>query len=135
MSDQDSNLTEAQKQILKLEKLRAQKEQSSKASVEKAFFPPKTKAEQSFRKLQAMREAARSPRKKKKLEGKSKNFKLSALQTQVLERLKAQDPRLKSAVVARIALNRFLDIENSFDENDLEARVFEILRQFNTKNP
>ena len=134
MSEQEPHLTEAEKQILRLEKLRAHKEQSSKASVEKAFFPPKTKAEQSVNKLRSMRETAKRPTKKKKLEGKSKKFKLSSLQIQVLDRLKAQDHRLNAAVVTRIALNRLLDIENSFDQNDLEARIFEILRQFNSKS-
>ena len=134
MSDQEPHLTEAEKQILRLEKLRAEKEKISKDSVEKAYFPPKTKAEQSVNKLKAMRETAKRPKKKKKLEGKTKKFKLSSLQTQILERLKAQDHRLNSAVVARVALNRLLDIENSFDENDFEARIFEILRQFNTKS-
>jgi hypothetical protein len=134
MSDEQEHLTEAQKQIQRLEKLRAEREQSSKQSVEKAFFPPKTKAEQTVNKLKAMRETAKKPRRRKKLEGKSKKFKLSALQTQILERLKAQDSRLNSAAVARVALNRLLDIENSFDENDLEARIFEVLRQFNTKS-
>ena len=133
MSEPESNLTDAQKQILKLEKLRAQKELTSKASVEKAFFPPKTKVEQSVRKLKAMRQIARRPRKKKKLEGKAKKIQLSALQTQVMGRLKDQDSRLNSGIVTRIALNRLLDIENSFDENDLEARIFDILRQFNTR--
>ncbi len=133
MSDEQEHLTEAQKQIARLEKLRAEREQSSKQSVEKAFFPPKTKVEQTVNKLKTMRETARKPKKRKKLEGKSKKFKLSALQTQILERLKAQDSRLNSAAVARVALNRLLDIENSFDENDLETRIFEVLRQFNTK--
>jgi hypothetical protein len=134
MSEPEENLTEAQRQILRLEKLRAQKEQSSKASVEKAFFPPKSKAEQAVRKLQNLRETARRPKQKKKLGGKSKNIKLSALQTQVMERLKTQDSRLNAGLVTRIALNRLLDIENSFDENDIEARIFEILRQFNTRS-
>lgn len=133
MSDEQQPLTEAQKQIQRLEKLRAEREQSSKQSVEKTFFPQKTKVEQTVHKLKTMRETAKKPRKRKKLEGKSKKFKLSALQTQILERLKAQDSRLNSAAVARVALNRLLDIENSFDENDLEARIFEVLRQFNTK--
>jgi hypothetical protein len=134
VSDLESHLTEAQKQILRLEKLRSQKEESSKASAEKTFFPPKTQAEQSANKLRSMRETVKQPKKKMKLEGKFKKFKLRSLQVQVLERLKAQDHRLNAAVITRIAINRLLDIENSFDENDLEARIFEILRQFNTKS-
>jgi hypothetical protein len=133
MSNPEEHLTEAQKQILRLEKLRAQKEQSSNASVEKAFSAPKTKAQEAVHKLESMRDAARKPSKKGKLEGKTKSFKSSSLQTQVLERLKAQDSRLSGAAVSRIAINRLLNIENSLDENDLEARISEILRQFNTK--
>jgi hypothetical protein len=134
MGDQEENLTAAQKQILRLEKLRAEREQNSKASVEKTFAPPKTTAEQSIQKLESMRENARKPSGKKKLEGKIKSFKSSTLQTQVLERLKAQDSRLNGAAVTRIAINRFLNIENNSDENELESRIFEILRQFNTKS-
>jgi hypothetical protein len=134
VSDSESHLTEAQKQILRLEKLRLQKEESSKASVEKVFSPPKTKAEESEQKLRAMREMIRQPQKRKKLEGKFKKVKLRSLQIQVLDRLKAQDHRLNAAVVTRIALNRLLDIENTANENELEARISEILRQFNTKS-
>lgn len=133
MGDQDENLTAAQKQILRLEKLRAEREQSSKAAVEKTFSPSKTRAEQSIQKLESMRDAVRKPNGKTKLEGKIKSFKSSTIQTQVLERLKAQDSRLNGAAITRIALNRFLNIENNFDENELESRIFEILRQFNTK--
>jgi hypothetical protein len=132
MSDQEEHLTEAQKQILRLEKLRAEKEKSSKESVEKTFSKPQTKAEQSIRKLTAMRESARRPGGKVKLEGKIKSYKSSISQTQILERLKAQDSRLKGSVVSRIAINRLLNIENSQEENDLESRISEILRQFNT---
>jgi hypothetical protein len=133
MSEPEKNLTAAELQIQRLEKLRSQKEQESKASLEKTLSPAKTQAEQSMNKLRSLREKAAKKPAKKKLDGKSKKIKLSDLQTQVLEKLKAQDSRLNAAVVARIALNRFLDIENSFDENEIEARVFEILRQFNTK--
>ncbi len=135
MSEPEKHLTEAQKQIQRLEILRSQKEKESKASLEQSLSPKKTRAEQSVHKLKALREKAAKPHKKRpKLEGKSKSLKFSALQSQVMERLKAQDSRLNAGVVTRIALNRFLDIENSFDENDLEARVFEILRQFNSKS-
>jgi hypothetical protein len=133
MGDQEEGLTAAQKQILRLEKLRAEREQSSKALAEKTFSPPKTRAEESIQKLEFMRDTAKKPNVKKKLEGKIKSFKSSSIQTQVLERLKAQDRRLNGATVTRIALNRFLNIENNFDENELESRIFEILRQFNTK--
>lgn len=134
MGDQEEHLTEAQKQILRLEKLRAEKEKSSKASVEKSFSKPQTRAEESIQKLTAMRESAKRPSGKVKLEGKVKSFKSSTIQTQVLERLKAQDSRLKGSVVSRIAINRLLNIENSQEENDLESRISEILRQFNTKS-
>jgi hypothetical protein len=134
VGDQEEHLTEAQKQILRLEKLRAEKEKSSKASVEKSFSKPQTKAEQSIQKLTALRESSKRPSGKVKLGGKIKSFKSSTIQTQVLERLKAQDSRLKGSVVSRIAINRLLNIENSQEENDLESRISEILRQFNTKS-
>ena len=134
MSKEESHLTEAQKQVLRLEQLRAQKEDTSKTSAEKTYFPHKTTAEQSIKKLKSMREKAKKPGNKKIIDGKFKTAKLNALQIQILERLKAQDRRLNAAAITRIALNRLLDIENSFDENELEARVFEILRQFNTRS-
>jgi len=133
MSEPEKNLTAAELQIQRLEKLRSQKEGESKASLEKTLSPAKTQAEQSMKKLKDLREKASKRPAKKKLDGKSKKIQLNALQTQVLEKLKTQDSRLNTSVVARIALNRFLDIENSFDENEIEARVFDILRQFNTK--
>jgi hypothetical protein len=133
MGDQEEHLTEAQKQILRLEKLRAEKEKNSKASFENALSKPQTQAEQSIRKLTAMREMAKRPGGKPKLEGKIKSFKSSLSQTQILERLKEQDSRLKGSVVSRIAINRLLNIENSQEENDLESRISEILRQFNTR--
>jgi len=133
MGDQEEHLTEAQKQIMRLEKLRAEKEKTSKASVERSFSKPQTRAEEAIQKLTAMRVSAKRPGRKVKLEGKIKSYKSSTIQTQVLERLKAQDSRLKGSVVSRIAINRLLNIENSQEENDLESRISEILRQFDTR--
>ena len=142
MNESEKNLTEAEKQILRLEQLRSQKERESKHSAEKTYLPAKTVAEKTVQRLRAMKqrsleERALKAEKSKKLpktEGKLKSAKLSHLQVAVLERLKAKDKKLGSAVVIRIALNRLFDIENTFNENELEGRIFEILRQFDTRS-
>ncbi len=141
MIEPEKNLTEAEKQVLRLEQLRSQKERESKLSAEKTYLPAKTMAEKTVQRLQAMKQkslkerALRSEKSKKlpKMEGKQRSAKLSHLQIAVLERLKAKDKKLRSAAVIRIALNRLFDIENTFDENELEGRIFEILRQFDTR--
>lgn len=133
MSEQEKHLTEAEKQIRRLEELRSKMEQSSKTSAEKAYFPPKTLADQTADKLRAMRDESKKPvraRRAPKIEGKQKSSKLTHLQIRVLEQLLSQDKRLRGSAVTRIALNRFLNLENSAEENELESRISEILRQF-----
>ena len=136
MSDQDKPLTEAEKQIRRLEALRRQGEQASKDSVEKAYFPPKTMAAKTEEKLRAMRSLAEKPagsKRRPKIEGKQKSSKLTFTQIQVLERLMTQDKRLRGSVITRIALNRFLGLDNTMEENELETRINEILRQFKNR--
>jgi hypothetical protein len=137
MSDTEKDLTEAEKQVLRLEQLRSQKEKNAKASAERTYLPHKTAVERTTRRIQAMRPVPPKPKpakadKTKKLPkagGRSKSARLSDLQIAVLERLRTQDKRLGPAPIIRIALNRILGIENSFAENQLESRIFEILRQ------
>ena len=133
MGDDDKRLTEAEKQIRRLEALRSQREQDSKASAEKTYFPPKTLAEKTTEKLQAMRREADKPvrgKRRPKIEGKQKSSKLTFLQIQVLEKLLAADKRLRGSQVTRIALNRLLGLDSSAEEIELETRINEILRQF-----
>ena len=142
MSESEKHFTEAEKQVLRLEQLRSQKERESKLSAEKTYLPAKTMAEKTVQRLHAMKQkslkerALKTERSKKlpKMDGKLKSAKLSQLQVAVLERLKVKDTKLRSAVVIRIALNRLFDIENTFDENELEGRIFEILRQFDARS-
>src|SRR5579859_5909312 len=118
VSESEKPLTEAEKQVLRLEQLRAQKEQDSKASAEKTYLPSKTMAEKTAQKLQAMKQAATKSKALKseqtkrlpKIDGKMKSAKLSHLQIAVLERLKGRDKKLRSGAVIRIALNRLFDI-------------------------
>ena len=134
MGEQDKHLTEAQKQIRRLESLRQQSEQAGKASAEKAYFPPKTQAEKTTDRLRAMRtEASRPKGQRKKIEGKQKSSKLTFLQIRVLEQLMAKDKRLRGSVVTRIALNRILGLDNSAEENELESLVGDLLRQFKAR--
>ena len=136
MSDNDQHLTEAEKQIRRLQSLRQNREEASMASAEKAYFPPKTQAAKMEEKLRAMRGEADRPlgsKRRPKIEGKQKSSKLTFLQIKVLEELKAQDKRLRGSQVTRIALNRLLGLENSSEENEIETRINEILRQIKNK--
>lgn len=132
----DKHLTEAEKQIRRLEALRSQREQSSKTSVEKAYFPPKTQAAKTEERLRAMRQQADKPAgtgRRPKIDGKQKSSKLTFVQIRVLEQILASDKRLRGSVITRIALNRFLNLENTPEENDLEAKINEVLRQYKNK--
>ena len=137
MTEPEKSLTEAEKQIRRLESLRRQSQETSKASVEKAYFPPKTLADRTEAKLKSLREQAQrpvgSPKRRPKIEGKQKSSKLPFVQIRVLEQLFEADKRLRGSVVTRIALNRLLGLDNSSEETDLESRLNEILRQFKNK--
>ena len=133
MSEQDKHLTEAEKQIRRLESLRQGREQTSRDSVEKAYFPAKSQAAKMEEKLRAMRSQAERPlgaKRRAKIEGKQKSSKLTFVQIKVLEQLMSADKRLRGSVITRIALNRLLGLENTPEETDLEARLSEILRQY-----
>jgi hypothetical protein len=136
VNDPEKPLTEAEKQIRRLEALRMQNEKISKGSAEKAYFPSRTQASKMEDQLRAMRDEAGKPagaRRRTKIEGKQKSSKLTFLQIRVLQQIMEQDKRLRGSVVTRIALNRFLGLDNTADENDFEARINEILRQFKTR--
>ena len=133
MDEQAKPLTEAEKQIRRLETLRQQREQTSKDAVQKNFYPAKTPAARMEEKLKAMRDEAQRPagaKRRPKIDGKQKSSKLTFTQIKVMERLLSQDKRLRGSAITRIALNRFLNLENTSQENELEARINEILRQF-----
>ena len=137
MSEQDKHLTEAEKQIQKLEALRMQKEKESKTSAEKIYYPERTQAERSMDRLQTMRKQAdkkTGSSRRAKVEGKQKSSKLTYIQLKALEQLAAKDERLKGSQVVRIALNRMLGLENSAEENELESRIQEILRQIKSQS-
>jgi hypothetical protein len=133
VDEQAKPLTEAEKQIRRLESLRQQREQTSKDAVQKNFYPAKTQAARMEEKLKAMRDDAQRPvgtKRRPKIDGKQKSSKLTFTQIKVMERLLSQDKRLRGSAITRIALNRFLNLENTSEENELEARINEILRQF-----
>jgi hypothetical protein len=137
VSEQEKPLTEAEKQVRRLQELRHNREEDSQASVEKANFPTKTQAQRTAEKLMAMRDQVRKPsgsRPRPKIEGKQKSSKLTFAHIRVLEQIRAEDKKLRGSVVTRIALNRLLGLENTSKENDLEARLNEILRQFKNKS-
>jgi len=136
MGDHDKHLTEAEKQIQRLQALRQQSDQTSKAASEKAHSPARTQAAKIEDRLRAMRSDAQRPvgkPRRVKIEGKQKSSKLTYPQIHLLEQLRAQDKRLRGSVITRIALNRFLNLDNSSEENDLEAAINEVLRKL--KNP
>lgn len=134
MSDPEKHLTEAEKQIRRLEALRLESESISKQSVEKAYFPAKTQVEKTTEKLTALRQASKSSGSKRaKIDGKQKSSKLRFLQIRILEQLYQEDKRLRGSVVTRVALNRFLGLDNTPEENEFEARINEILRQYKNR--
>ena len=136
MGEPNKHLTEAEKQILRLQALRQQSDNSSKASAEKAYSPAKTQAAKIEDRLKAMRSEAQRPvgkPRRVKIEGKQKSSKLTFPQIHLLEQLLAQDKRLRGSVITRIALNRFLNIDNTSEENDLETAINEILRQMKNR--
>lgn len=137
VNDPEKHLTEAEKQIKRLEELRRQREETSKASVQDAYFPQKTFADRTAEKLMAMRDQAHKPavarKRRPKIEGKQKSAKLTFIQIRILEQLFAADKRLRASAITRIALNRALGLENTDEQNELEARINEILRQYKNR--
>jgi len=132
VNDPDKNLTEAERQIRRLEALRQNKDQNYVPSGGNTISAPKTQAAQIEERLRAMRgdlKKASGARKRIKIEGKQKSSKLTFPQIKLLEQIAGRDKSLRGSVVTRIALNRFLNIENSPEEIDLEARINDILRQ------
>jgi hypothetical protein len=132
VSEQEKHLTEAEKQIRRLQALRQGREEDTRASDEKSNFPSKTQAQRMTDKLMALRDQSQKPvgsKRRPKIEGKQKSSKLTFTQIRVLEQILAQDKKLRGSVVTRIALNRLLGLENSPEENDLEAELNQILRQ------
>ena len=137
MGEAEKRLTEAEKQIQRLESLRSQREKDARLSGERAAAAPRTQAEKITETLQGLRrEAERNPsgRRRPKVEGKQKSSKLTFTQIRVLEQILAADKRLRGSVVTRIALNRLLGLDNSPEETDLENRLNELLRQFKSRS-
>ena len=132
MDGQEKPLTEAEKQIRRLETLRLEREGLAKASAQKTRDAGKTAVERTAEKFQAMRRQSRgrpggAPR--VKFEGKQKSAKLTLAQIRMLEQILAQDPRLRPSAVIRMSLNRMLGLDHNPEESDLEGRLNEILRQ------
>ncbi len=133
VSEQEKHLTEAEKQIQRLQSLRQDREEQAQVSAEKSNFPSKTQVQRTTDRLTALKNQsmkAVGSKKRVKIAGKQKSSKLTFTQIRLLEQVLAQDKRLRGSVVTRIALNRLLGLENNSEENDLEARLNEILRQF-----
>jgi hypothetical protein len=132
VSEQEKPLTEAEKQIRRLQALRQGREDVTQASVERSNFPSKTQAQRTTDKLTALRDQSQKPagsKRRPKIEGKQKSSKLTFTQIRLLEQILGQDKKLRGSVVTRIALNRLLGLDNSSEENDLEAELNQILRQ------
>jgi hypothetical protein len=136
VSEQEKHLTEAEKQIRRLQALRQGREEDTRASDEKSNFPAKTQAQRTTDKLMALRDQAQKPlgsKRRPKIEGKQKSSKLTFTQIRVLEQILEQHKKLRGSVVTRIALNRLLGLDNRPEENDLEAELNEILRQLKSR--
>jgi hypothetical protein len=129
----EKHMTEAEKQIQRLENLRHQLEDQNRDLADKAANPKKTQAERTTEKLQAMRDQVRKPaapsKPRLKIEGKRKSSKLTFAQIRILDHLLVADKRLKTSQVIRIALNRILSLAPDEMEKELEAKIAEIIRQ------
>lgn len=136
MGEQDKRLTEAEKQIRRLEALRQRKDDDVQVAVQtSSSSQPKTRADQMAQRLMNMRDKVQraesgKPRPRAKIEGKQRSSKLTYNQIGLLERILQEDKRLRGSVITRIALNRLLGLELTADETDLEERLTGILRQF-----
>jgi glycerophosphoryl diester phosphodiesterase len=126
-SESDFKMTDAAKQVKKLEFLRLQKEKEIRQTAEKIFASDKTPAEMIISKLQEMKKNVHS---KSGLNKRKKSVTLSQLHMDAFEKLKKRDARLRAGQIIRIALNKFLEIENSSVEVELESRIHEIIQEF-----
>ncbi len=137
VSEQEKHLTEAEKQIRRLQALRQGREEQTQVSVEKYNFPSKTQAQKTTDKLTALRDQSMKPvgsKKRVKIDGKQKSSKLTFAQIRLLEQILSVDRRLRGSVITRIALNRLLGFDNNPEETDLEARLNDVLRQIKSKS-
>ena len=136
MSDQEKHLTEAEKQIRRLQALRQNREEENQTSADRANFPSKTQAQRTTDKLMALRDKSQRPvgsKRRPPIEGKQKSSKLPFAQIRLLEEVLAEDKLLRGSAIVRIALNRALGLDNSSEENDLEGRLNEILRRIKNR--
>ncbi len=116
MSEQEKHLTEAEKQIRRLQALRQDREEQVRVSAEKSNFPSKTQAQRTTERLTDLRKQSMKPvgtGRRVKIDGKQKSSKLTFTQIRLLEEVLAQDHRLKGSLITRIALNRLLGLDNT----------------------
>ena len=129
-------MTQAEKQIRRLEALRQKKDDDVQESNQSPAPSGRTKADQMADKLMRMRDQASKPagaKRRAKVEGKQRSSKLTFNQIGLLERILMEDKDLRGSVITRIALNRMLGFENTSEENELESRLHEILRRFRNR--
>jgi len=132
MSDPEKPLTQAEKQIRRLETLRLKQEEAARMPAKDAFQPPQTAVERTINNLQALKKRMQPPAKAKtrvKIEGWQKSVKLSHVQLRVLTKLVNEDNRLNGSRVIRIALDRLLGLDQSAEETELEGLIREISKR------
>ncbi len=131
MTEPEKPLTEAQKQIRRLEALVLKSRQDPPPA--RHLVSPRTLAEKNIEKLLALRqqaEAADQPHSHRpRIEGRHKRAKLNHAQLGILEDLAAQDSRLTASQVVRISLNRFLGLSLTSEEVELEILIQDLLRR------
>ncbi|HVZ81005.1 MAG TPA: hypothetical protein VHE12_09470 [bacterium] len=134
---EEKQMTQAEKQIRRLEALRQKKDEAVQVSNQDPNAPVRTKADQMADKLMRMREQAGRPSgtksKRVKIEGKPRSSKLTFNQIGLLERILMEDKELRGSAITRIALNRLLGMENTPLENELEERLQGVLRKFRNR--
>ncbi len=146
MDEKSKPLTDAERQVQRLESLRLAQAKASQESAEKAFDPGRTFVEKTIRRLESMKASSR----KEALPGKPslfrsdpgrihvrgawKSFKLTDMQVKALDKLSAREPGLRKSDVVRIALNRFLGLPQSALEDEWEARVADLVEKIKKEN-
>lgn len=134
MDDSSRRLSEAEKQIQRLEALRRAREEESRRSAEKAF-DRRTFVEGTVEKLRQMKADSRAPRRGRwpRIEGKRKSVKVTLLQARAMEQIAERAPELSGSALVRMALDRMLGIEPSAEGVKLEQRFEEILKDLRRK--
>jgi hypothetical protein len=138
MDGKEKPLTDAERQVRRLESMRLAQDRATQESAEKAFDPGRTFVEKTIDRLQSLKASRKEALPGKpsvfqaapgpiRVRGQWKSFKLTEMQVKALEKLSSREPVLRKSDVVRIALNRLLGLPNTPLEGEWEARIADVL--------